>query len=237
VVTVAWVVGSVVPDIAWFLLGRDAYAYGHSLPGVVTLDLALGVVIVVVWRLLLVAPVRDLLPGRLGELVPDRRGLDRREWPGVLLGVAAGALTHVVWDSFTHAGRWGSTHVPVLAAQLGPLPGHQWAQYASGVLGVAVLVLVVQDRYRSGPRTPVADRLASLLLRRLLGWGLLVAAVAAGLVAWAAAAPEGTHVAVVQGVGRALAALLLGSVAVGGLWWVLPRRAGSRVGEAVLDRA
>lgn len=52
-----------------------------------------------------------------------------------------GAATHVVWDAFTHAGRWGTAHVPWLADEHGLLPGYRWAQYGGGVFGVLVVGL------------------------------------------------------------------------------------------------
>jgi len=59
----------------------------------------------------------------------------------VLLSLSVWAATHVVWDAFTHAGRWGTAHVPWLADEHGLLPGYRWAQYGGGVFGVLVVGL------------------------------------------------------------------------------------------------
>jgi hypothetical protein len=47
----------------------------------------------------------------------------------------------VLWDEFTHGGRWGERHVPALAGTYGDRLGWQWAQHVSGVLGLALLAL------------------------------------------------------------------------------------------------
>ena len=54
--------------------------------------------------------------------------------------VVLGALTHVVWDSFTHANGWVVQRVPFLTEEFG-LPIFKLAQFGSGLFGcVAVLV-------------------------------------------------------------------------------------------------
>ena len=60
---------------------------------------------------------------------------------GLVAGsVLAGAGTHVGWDAFTHRDRWGATHLAWLAAPHAGLAGYRWAQYASGLVGAAVIV-------------------------------------------------------------------------------------------------
>lgn len=71
-------------------------------------------------------------------------------WWAIPVAVVIGAVAHVGWDEFTHPGRWGTAHVPALAAvwssPLGALPGYQWAQYASGVFGLDILAWVALRR-------------------------------------------------------------------------------------------
>lgn len=226
VVPAAWVVGSVVPDLVWFLFSTDAYNTAHSLRGVVTLDLAVGVVIVVAWRLIVLTPTRDALPAALGEQVPDRGTVRPWEWPAAALGVVAGALTHVVWDSFTHPGRWGSSHIPLLRDDIGPMPGSRWAQYASGVIGVLIVVVYLVRRYHRHTGRPVVDRRLTPALR----WVFLVAVLGVPLLLAAItgvhAMPEGIRIAGVAAVRRFSVTLLAMVLLASCLWWLLPRRTG-----------
>jgi hypothetical protein len=71
----------------------------------------------------------------------------------VITALMVGAVTHVLWDSFTHAGMWGPRHIPWLAETHGPLPGYEWAQYASDVAGALVIVWWCVRWWRLHPRS------------------------------------------------------------------------------------
>ena len=86
-----------------------------------------------------------------------------------------GALTHVVWDSFTHAGRWGVELVPWLQTEHAGRPGYAWAQYASGVVGL--LVLLVWGLHRLATTPPDDAASSSSSAQRWVSW--LVVAVGA----------------------------------------------------------
>ncbi len=153
--------GAMTPDlpvlVPWSSHLGAGYARTHSLLGVLTLDVLLGVGFWAAWRL--VAPVlRRLSPRPIRErwmLPSTRTGLAR-----VPLAVALGAGTHVTWDSFTHTGRFGTRHIAVLAdpqpwLPLG-LPGHSYAQYLSSVVGLVVLAVAATRLPRVPGRSPVA---------------------------------------------------------------------------------
>ncbi|MFE7408494.1 DUF4184 family protein [Isoptericola sp. NPDC057559] len=133
----ALVAGSTVPDVPMFLPGRHGYDVTHSLWGVVTVDVVLAAA--VVWCSFAVVrdPYADVVPG-VRDRVPATAGLPRR-WASVALAAGLGALTHVVWDSATHPGGWTVERVPWLHTPHAGLLGAQWAQYASGAVGLAVV--------------------------------------------------------------------------------------------------
>lgn len=53
--------------------------------------------------------------------------------------LAIGVVSHIVWDLFTHEGRWGTTAIGALDAEWGPLPGYKWLQHGSSVIGLAII--------------------------------------------------------------------------------------------------
>ena len=163
VVPSALVIGSMVPDLLYFVPIRIDRDLSHSLTGVVTLDLALGLLFVALWRVVAAPVVRDLSPDFLRDRIPVPPPPTGREALWAVPCVVLGALTHVVWDSFTHANGWVVQRVPFLTEQFG-LPVFKLAQYGSGVLGCAVvLAYALRSPTRpSGadaqPRTTEAER-------------------------------------------------------------------------------
>lgn len=179
--------GSMGPDLPYYLpwlvdLGAEG-TLTHSLLGVLTLDLIFAAAMWGVW-LALSPALRDLVP----DVVRDRWSDGAPRGGGVLPVVSAfvvGSLTHVVWDAFTHVGRFGHTHVDALAATypspIGDLPGYRYLQYLSGALGLAVL-LVAGLRQRSH-RLDARRRPA---LARAFAWTLGAGAALANLLRYPA---------------------------------------------------
>ena len=129
----ALVLGSVAPDLPYYLPLPSGPT--HSALGIVTVDLLLGAAAWVVWHGVLAAPALSAAPRAV------RARLVHRVEPGlrsrlaspvrallVVLGLVVGAATHVGWDELSHPGRWGTQHLPALAASWGGLPGYRWVQ-------------------------------------------------------------------------------------------------------------
>lgn len=220
----ALVIGSMVPDVPWFFTGGRGASFLHSLPGLVAVDLALGLVLVVLWRGFLFAPVRDLLPPPIGGRLPAPAPVSQTRWGWAALGVLVGAATHLVWDEFTHEGRWAVGRIGWLHAEHAGLAGAQWAQYASGVVG-GVVVLAVCSRLLLQAR-PAADRgwAANAERRQALGAVVLAGLLGAGYGAWTASG-LGIETFLFRAVTRGGVAAAAATLLVCLLWWVArPRR-------------
>ncbi len=153
----ALVVGSVTPDIPYYLPG-DPGVFTHTATAVVTTDLALGGLAWAVWHAVLAAPALAAAPAGLRVRLSDvPLGLRRRVSSGsavalTALALVVGAGIHVLWDEFTHATRWGAENIPALQEVYGPLHGWAWAQQASGVLGAVALLVWFVRWWRRTPR-------------------------------------------------------------------------------------
>ncbi len=135
--------GSMSPDLPYFLpFGASIPRHvTHSALSVITWDLVFGLAMWVTWRTL--APVlHDVAPAP----IRNRWRLPTApapQWWAVALAVMIGAATHVVWDSFTHAGYWGSSLAPLAAiypSPRGPMFGFRYLQYVSGAIGLAIVL-------------------------------------------------------------------------------------------------
>jgi len=182
-------VGAMAPDLPLFFRWGPDYATTHGLPGVLWATIPIALLLYAIWRLALRPAASALLPAPLGARLPaawDRPSL-RPPAPAalllVLLGVALGVATHVLWDGFTHPGRFGSEWLPLLAQPWGPLDGTSWLQHASSLLGLAGLAAWAALALRRAPVAP-RDDAPALRIVRAAAW----TAAAFALVGFSAAA-------------------------------------------------
>src|SRR5207344_758274 len=100
----ALVIGSMAPDAEYYLpFAPVPRRLTHSFVGVPTVDVALGLGVLVLVQVVLAAPLAALLPRPWGDRVRawGRRGVPRSTGQAalVLLALAVGAFTHVAWDA------------------------------------------------------------------------------------------------------------------------------------------
>ncbi|MEU9592421.1 DUF4184 family protein [Streptomyces sp. NPDC048219] len=161
------IAGSFSPDMTYYAasLVSGAMEFGdvtHSPGGVVTVDVLIAWALVGLW-LLAREPVVALLPrarqGRAAALL--RCGAPRaRVRPSLVVrwyvSAAVGALTHVVWDAFTHLDRWGMRVFPVLGREVAGSPLYWYLQYGgSAVAAVVIAVFTARALRRRSPAEPL----------------------------------------------------------------------------------
>jgi hypothetical protein len=175
-------VGAMTPDLPLFFPGVAEYGTTHGFPGVILVSLPIAVILYAVWRLLLRPAAARLLPSAVGSRLPPAWAEVRlpasRHLVPVVVALAIGIASHVLWDAFTHPGRFGSALIPALADDWGPLPGTRWLQYASSIGGLALIAIVGLRHLAGTPRSPVT---AFPRLRAGFGLAVLIAG-AAGVI-------------------------------------------------------
>ncbi|MFE0803719.1 DUF4184 family protein [Streptomyces sp. NPDC058812] len=162
-VPVALVAGSFSPDMTYYAASflSGAMEFGdvtHSFPGVFTVDVLIAWVLVAVW-LLVREPLVTLLPragqGRAATLL--RCGAPRARVGASLVArwyvsAVLGALTHVVWDAFTHLDRWGMRVFPVLGREIAGSPLYWYLQYGGSAVAAVVIAVFLVRALRRAPR-------------------------------------------------------------------------------------
>lgn len=146
-------VGAMTPDLPLFTRGLGvSYGFTHSAANVVWTTL-IALVLLLIWRVVLRPALLELAPDALAARLPDDwrstgRGavlelIAPRERFGrpllLVLSLMLGVLSHIVWDLFTHEGRWGVETFPLLQQQWGPLAGYKWLQHGSSVIGLLII--------------------------------------------------------------------------------------------------
>ncbi|GLZ30935.1 hypothetical protein Lesp02_31240 [Lentzea sp. NBRC 105346] len=174
------VVGSVVPDVAYYLPVPGGADAGHSVAGLVGIDLLLGIVLLVIGQLV-VAPLLALLSegwrARVSPVDPVARFPVRR----AIVALIVGAATHLVWDAVTHTDGAAVRSWPLLRESVvGPHRLYNVIGYVSSLGGLLLLGAVVLRWYRRAPREHGAHWRA--LSRKSRSWvlGGVAAAMAAG---------------------------------------------------------
>ncbi len=159
----ALVMGSMAPDFPYFVnIAADSH-YGHTLPGIFLLSMPAGFVALSVFHVLLKLPVLSLLPAshqaRLGDVAHRFKFGPPRQFLLIMLALLLGAVSHVLWDSCTHAHGWTVRHVPVLHAPLlqfafGGILFYRVLQHASTVAGGTLLVYWYARWFEQTPARP-----------------------------------------------------------------------------------
>lgn len=103
----ALVVGSMSPDFIYFFHMAPRGHWTHTIPGVLLFCLPGSLLVLCIYHRLLMEPIAALLPSPLQDAF--MKGQPFRFWPAQRLAllcasVLIGALTHLIWDSFTHEG-------------------------------------------------------------------------------------------------------------------------------------
>ncbi|MFG3020342.1 DUF4184 family protein [Streptomyces sp. NPDC048254] len=178
------VAGSFSPDLTYYAASAvpDAMEFGaftHSFTGVFTVDVLFSWALVALW-VLVREPLVALLPrtrqGRLAALLRcgaprARAGLSvTARW---YVSAVLGALTHVVWDAFTHHDRWGTRLIPAIGRHVAGVPLYTLLQYGTSAVAAAVLGVFVLRALRRAPAgEPVGAPLLSAGDRWWAGAGI-----------------------------------------------------------------
>jgi hypothetical protein len=220
----ALVIGSMMPDLAYFVrLGVSAQT-SHSLHGIFLFCVPVGLIVFALFHLLLKRPAAALLPARmLSRLSP--KSLDPPQVSGtlllsVILSLGLGAFTHIAWDAFTHADTLMVDRFDFLRMVIGPIGGYKLyvykvLQHLSSLIGLLALALWI---FRWANTVTASDQVVQvehlpLIPRVTVIVGILVAGLACAVMNSAARRTAGIeHMvmdAVVGGlVGTALSASL-----------------------------
>ena len=155
----AAVIGSMVPDFGWFMPWRPARFETHSLDALLTFCLPVGMASYWVFQLLVRTPIMELLPPgayarwHWSKAPADYRSL--KQWIWAACGLLAGAITHLVWDGFTHEGGRGVRMLPILEEPVAYIDGHplgglRFVQDLNSLIGLIAVFLVVAYGLRPG---------------------------------------------------------------------------------------
>jgi hypothetical protein len=153
----ALAIGSASPDFHYFFHFTAVDRFGHTPAGILLTCLPLSWLVLLLWDRYGRPGTQAMLPN--GWHLPPQSIPTSIGW--TTLAILLGAVSHVVWDGFTHDTDWGVQLLPVLET---PVSLASWntavfklLQHASTLLGLAVLGLVVLRWIRTQPNVALTE--------------------------------------------------------------------------------
>ena len=142
-----------VPDVPLFFPIVD-YAQTHSLWGLFTTCLPIGVAGFFLFELVMRRPTIAILPAWLESRLSSKPNVPTQRFAStrlrylvaVAIAIVMGAYTHQLWDAFTHKDLWGTRLIPMLNSHLDigvfHVPGYKVFQHGSTFIGLPLLALL-----------------------------------------------------------------------------------------------
>jgi hypothetical protein len=155
----AVVIGSMVPDFGRFLPWQPARFETHSADALLTFCLPVGLATYWMFQWLIKWPLIELFPpgayARWRDFTTPASVESLKDWALAACGVLFGAVTHLVWDAFTHEGARGVRMFPTLEDPAVEVGGHRLAgahllQDANSVAGLVVVIAILAYGLRRG---------------------------------------------------------------------------------------
>ncbi len=183
----ALAIGAMIPDLPLFVPWISDYDVTHSFVGAATVCTPLGVALFYIYHRCFKRPLHALMPSSIRSRTELLANSQPRFAivPLVTIAVLLGAITHLVWDAFTHEGRWGTELIPALnqvafVYRSQPVPGYKVVQYCSTFLGMPLLIVLALRWLRDQPVLQIKEKEATLSgLQRLVIATLAIALVTA----------------------------------------------------------
>jgi hypothetical protein len=183
----ALMIGSMAPDFGYFFSHSADRALTHSVRGLFTFSLPAGLFVWLFYVAILEKATITLLSDRWHTRFAHTDAITPELMARACVAILLGAITHLVWDDFTHRFTLSTELLPFLA---GPTPGFPWLPVyhflhgLSSVVGLGVLWLWAHRLHRQPARSrirpyPISERV------RLGALGFLgVATVLVGVLEW-----------------------------------------------------
>jgi hypothetical protein len=177
----AAVIGSMVPDFGLLLPVLPSRVETHSLLGLFSFCLPVGLIAYWVTLVLIKPAMLQIVPDgayarvrAMDATAPDA-GLGG--WLYAALAIVFGAITHLIWDAFTHEHAGGVRMFPVLKDYGPEVVGHTlqlyaWLQYGSSLVGLIVVIAALVLWLNHVPHPPRRPLRRILRAERWLWGGL-----------------------------------------------------------------
>ena len=183
----ALMVGSMAPDFGYFFSYELSRPLTHSFTGLFIFSLPAGLFVWLFYVAILEKATITLLSDRWHTRFAHTEAITPNLIARASIAIVLGAVTHLLWDSFTHRDTVVTDAVPAL---LGATPGLEWLPLyhllhaLSSVVGLVILVRWARHLHRQPAKSLIRPYKISERARVVALWLLLIASLGAGLWEW-----------------------------------------------------
>lgn len=160
------VIGTAAPDFA-FLLGGTAGVWSHRPLSLFLFCLPAGIAIYLALERFILPSMREASPSLRALFASRGTPAGIHGWIGAVAAILFGAVTHLIFDAFTHHDRWPGS---VIFSADGAAMAHKVTSYAGSAFVLAWAVRRVRRRRIAGEKGD--RRLAALLMTSSFFGGL-----------------------------------------------------------------
>ncbi len=142
------IIGSMSPDFEYLMAFNLQDKIAHSFFGILLFCLPAGLLVYCCYHSMIRNPLIQNLPpflkGRFLHVV-SFKSLDylKKRWYVLIYSILLGALSHLIWDSFTHEHRFFVEHISFLKSTVGKFPVYKLVQHSSTLLGLIYICFCV----------------------------------------------------------------------------------------------
>ncbi len=183
----ALAIGSMLPDAPIFFSLGYGYSFLHSLPGLLLATVPLGLIAYTLFHLFIKEAVVSIAPDFVSRRLTGMLGKqDPVPIIYICIALILGASTHIVWDLFTHSGRWGVELIPQLQASYTfgkyTVSGHEIAQHGSSLVCLPLLALFLAIRISELPAKSLPQ--PAPVLRKATQFWIIASPLLSSLIVW-----------------------------------------------------
>jgi hypothetical protein len=183
----ALMVGSMAPDFGYFFSHEASRAVTHSFTGLFIFALPVGLFVWLFYVAFLEKATITLLSDRWHTRFAHTDAITPSLIARASIAIMLGAVTHLLWDAFTHRATFLTNTFPAL---LGATPGFPWLPIyhllhaLSSVAGLVLLAVWARHQHRLPAKSLIRPYKINERTRVGALWLLLVASLAAGVLDW-----------------------------------------------------
>jgi hypothetical protein len=183
----ALMVGSMSPDFGYIFSYEASRALTHSVPGLFVFCLPVGMAVWLFYVAVLEKATITLLSDRWHTCFAHTDAITMALVLRAAIGIVLGAVTHLLWDAFTHRGTFVTDAVPMLLERtpgLSWLPIYHLLHGLSTVIGLVALGYWMRHLRRQPARSLVRPYAIGEQALAIARWALLAAMILGAAWAW-----------------------------------------------------